>query len=98
MWLTMFIISTLINVFFLLYVRWLLMTVTAINEDIEGVGDLIRDFSSHLKTVHDLEMFYGDETLASLMQHAKELTDRLGSIDLILQEEVDSEEEAETSD
>ena len=91
MWLTLFIISSVVNVVFLLYARWLLKNIVIINEDVEAVSLMINDFSEHIKGVHELEMFYGDETLASLMRHSKELSEKLENIDLLLGDSPDSE-------
>lgn len=93
MWITLFIISLLFNILFLLYVRWLLKSVVVMNEDITSVSVLIKDFSMHVKSIHELEMFYGDETLGLLMKHSKELSEKLEEIDLIL---TSSEEEEES--
>ena len=38
----------------------------------------IESFREHLEMVHDLEMFYGDDTLGSLIEHSKKLSDFLG--------------------
>ena len=97
MWLTLFILSCLVNLFFVFYIRWLLRVIASINEDMDSVSLLIRDFSTHLKGVHELEMFYGDETLGALLRHSKELSDRIESMDLLLQEEK-TEEDTEPED
>lgn len=84
MWLTLFILSSATNILFLLYVRWLLKSIVAMNEDVTSVSILIGDFALHLKSIHELEMFYGDETLGALMKHSKELGEKLQDLDLIL--------------
>mgnify|MGYP004334421389 FL=1 len=71
----------------MLYIRWLLNNFRAITEDVDSVKILIRDFSKHLKSVHELEMFYGDETLTLLIAHSKELSQRLDDIDFLFEEE-----------
>ena len=96
MWFWLFWISVVINFLLVFYVRWLLKTVSVINQDIESITILLNNFLEHLTSVHELEMFYGDETLNSLMLHAKELTERLQDIDLILNEEKEFVEEEET--
>jgi hypothetical protein len=93
-WLTISIISLSINIIFLLYIRWLLKGVTIMNTDIEDIQVLIGDFSDHLSVVNEMEMFYGDETIAGLMEHSKKLKEVLSSIDLLI-EEVPSELENE---
>jgi len=87
MWLSFFIVSALINVVACFYIVWLLRTVAAINQDVENVSQIIRDFTQHVETVHELETFYGDETLGELMRHARALTESLSDLDLILNTE-----------
>ena len=87
MWFWLFLLSAMINVIAILYVRWLLKTVATINEDISNLDTMVSNFSEHTKSVYELEMFYGDETLKGLMDHARELSDRLKDLDLVLNEE-----------
>ena len=91
MWFTLFVISSVVNLIFLFYTRWLLKSIVIINEDVTTVSLMINDFAEHIKGVHELEMFYGDETLASLMKHSKELSEKLENIDLLLGDMPDSE-------
>ena len=93
MWITLFAISACINLFALFYVRWLLSSLAAINEDVTNVTDIIKDFQQHIQSVYELEMFYGDETLKSLIDHGNLLVETLDNVDLMLEEEVQIEEE-----
>ena len=98
MWFWFFWISLFVNFLSLFYIRWLLKTVAAINSDIENVTGLIYQFSLHVKSLHDLEMFYGDPTLQSLITHSKDLVSELEEIDLILnveKEDLDAKETPE---
>jgi hypothetical protein len=98
MWFWLFVGSVLTNLFVFLYIRWLLTSLSAINIDVSNISDLINDFSSHLKGIHELEMFYGDENLKSLIDHSSMLIKTLDEIDLMLneKEEEDIAEAAET--
>jgi len=95
MWMFFFIVSFCINLLLLFYVRWLLVTISTINEDVDNLSVMVRDFSNHTKEVYELEMFYGDETLKALMDHSNQLSERLEGIDLILNEEEEEEQIAE---
>ena len=100
MWFWAFLFSFSINIVFLFYIRWLLKTLAAINEDIVNLETVIIDFKNHVKTIYQMEMFYGDDTLKSLLSHASELSEKLENIDLVLnsqqiEEEYDKEEESE---
>ncbi len=96
MWFWLFLLSLLFNVFGLLYIRWLLQVIETINEDMGNLSALVSNFSEHTKSIFELEMFYGDETLKSLMDHARELTEKLKELDLVINEE--REEIAEDSE
>jgi hypothetical protein len=81
--LTICIISVLLNIFFLLYARWLIKILRLREEEHKFVALSISDFVEHVDNVHELEMFYGDETLKSLMSHGKEIVSRLGEIEYL---------------
>ena len=87
MWFWLFLVSFVLNCLFVFYVRWLLKTLASINKDIENLNIMVSEFSAHTKSVFELEMFYGDETLSSLMEHARLLSEKLEGLDLILNEE-----------
>ena len=64
----------------------------------ESVGDLeavLSAFDTHLTEVHELEMFYGDETLGGLIAHSKTIVDRIGDFydGFSLDEEEEDEED-----
>tara|TARA_Y100001937_G_scaffold38616_1_gene54915 strand:- start:1827 stop:2129 length:303 start_codon:yes stop_codon:yes gene_type:complete len=84
MWLTLFILSASINLILFFYVRWLLKTVAAINQDVSTVSNMIQEFLEHLKAIYELETFYGDQTLKNLLIHSQDLVKDLEGIDLIL--------------
>ena len=94
MWLGLFIASFVVNVFFLFYIRWLLKAIAIMGEDMEGVSGLIKEYVNHLNTIHEMEMFYGDQTLQALIEHGTELSNTLDEIDFLLnEEELDASEE-----
>lgn len=98
MWMTLFIVSAIINIVSVLYVRWLLTTVKSISEDLEGISDKIADYVSHVNSLHEVEMFYGEPTLQLLMDHGRTLVTDLESIDLVMNEKTEEEElEEETN-
>ena len=55
----------------------------------KSVSNLIVEFAEHTKSVYELEMFYGDETLKTLMVHATKLSEQLSDLDLVLNEETE---------
>ena len=87
MWFWLFVVSFLLNILALFYIRWLLKVVATINQDIENLTALVNEFVGHIQSVYELEMFYGDDTLKSLMKHGRQLSDTLLDLDLILNQE-----------
>ena len=88
-------LSVIINVSFLFYVRWLLQSIKTMNEQVDSIWNNVGTFGGHLKQVYELETFYGDETLASLLRHSSILLDEIESFDRII---IEKEEEIEDAD
>lgn len=74
---TLLIISVLINILCLIYIRSLLKRLAVITDSFEELSDVLANFSNHLKTVHELETFYGDETLHALIRHSVNVSEDL---------------------
>ena len=58
----------------------------------------VRNFSEHLQSLHELEMFYGDTTLGHLIEHSKQLVEDMKNFEEIytlLEEEPDDGKEEE---
>jgi|TARA_X000001388_G_scaffold25909_1_gene18109 hypothetical protein len=91
MWFWWFLLSLFLNIVMLFYIRWLLNIIKVINQDISNLSEMITDFSQHIGNIYELEMFYGDETLQALLNHAKQLVDTLQDLDLVLNEEEENE-------
>ena len=56
---------------------------------------MLNNFHSHIKSIYELEMFYGDQTLEHLLNHAKELSENIENLDLVLNEKEESSQIAE---
>tara|TARA_A100001515_G_C4576556_1_gene211540 strand:+ start:436 stop:792 length:357 start_codon:yes stop_codon:yes gene_type:complete len=62
-----------INVFFVIYLRWLLKKFAFLSENIGDMITTMTSFSKHLESIHELETYYGDATLNNLIQHSKQV-------------------------
>ena len=71
------VISLLLNLFAIIYIRWLLVSVKETAETLEVLQENISQFTVHLREIYELEMFYGDETLKSLISHTVSLSELL---------------------
>ena len=91
--------SLLLNVFFVWYFRNLVSRLRFISENLGVLVDETISFRDHLESVHELEMFYGDDTLGGLITHVDEYSETLADFEEIytLLDE-DEEENLEETD
>ena len=64
-------ISGILNIFLLWYVWKALKKLLFVSDNISYLHEAMTGFSEHLVSIHELEMFYGDETLKALIEHSK---------------------------
>jgi hypothetical protein len=70
-------LSVILNGLFIWYIRKMLEKLLFVSDNI---GDLLNDvnqFAGHLDSVHSMELFYGDQTLQSLLQHSKQVKENI---------------------
>ena len=94
----LFVISVVVNVAFLIYARWLINILKIKEEEFVNINNLVAEYVDHLNSVHELETFYGEPTLIKLIEHGKELSSKLSSIDYIIMEEDEPEPQEEKTD
>ena len=84
------ILSLILNIFLMWFAWKSLRQIATYDEELTELIQIIKNFSVHLQSVHDMEMFYGDETLRHLMRHASDIIETFEIYDLLLS---DAEEE-----
>jgi hypothetical protein len=67
------VISVAINALLIWYIRKMLTKLLYVSDSIGSLLVSARDFSTHLDGLHAMEMYYGDETLGSLIKHSKQV-------------------------
>lgn len=67
-------LSVVLNVSLLWYGFLLLKKVIYVSGNTNEIIDAVEGFRTHLDGVYELETFYGDETLKSLLDHTGELS------------------------
>ena len=70
-------LSIIINIVFVWYTRNNLASLEEVTEDLVDTLEIIESFSNHLDQLHELETFYGDETLQALINHSREVINDL---------------------
>ena len=61
------------NLIAVIYIRDLLGRLGWLTQNIGNLVQLIRGYQTHIKGVHQLEKFYGDQDLKLLVQHTSDL-------------------------
>ena len=61
------------NLLAAVYIRDILGRLGWLTQNLVNLTQLIRGFQNHIRGVHDLEKFYGDEDLKLLVQHTSDL-------------------------
>ena len=89
-------LSIVVNIFGFNYVRYLLGELSFVSENIGSLFRTVAEFDNHLSDVYELERFYGDQTLESLMRHSSELVEVLQDFEEIYSLTEDQLDEEET--
>ena len=93
------ILSLALNVLLFWYIRQTLKRLLFASENFAWLMGSIRNFSEHLQSLYELEMFYGDTTLGHLIEHSKQLVEDMKNFEEIytlLEDEPDDTKEEET--
>lgn len=67
-------ISVLLNAFLMWYAVKAALMVSSLTSNLEDLREVLDNFADHVDQVHEMEMFYGDETLQHLLKHSKDLS------------------------
>jgi|TARA_R110000824_G_scaffold50219_5_gene140456 hypothetical protein len=94
-------LSTIINIFFIWYVVSLLRKLVFVSDNIGNFLGILNEYNDHLQGLHEMEMFYGDETLKGLIDHTEFITDEIKNFESVYtlvgyEEEQEQDESAET--
>jgi hypothetical protein len=75
--------SVFLNMGLIIYVRGAIVRLLSISEELGDLQQMINSFANHAKSVYELEMFYGDETLSHLLEHAVSFNEQLETFEYI---------------
>ena len=70
-------LSVLVNIVMGWYIYHLLSHVNEFHTDLNDIFSSMTDLERHIGSVYELEVFYGDETLESLLDHTKSIADNI---------------------
>jgi len=101
LWTIAFVLTLAVVVVLVSYIRFLLKQLTFVSTNLTELNNEAISFAAHLKSVYELEAFYGDETLNGLLEHSIHFTskvDKFADIMDLTAEPIDEDEEEETED
>ena len=86
-----------INVLLFIYSRNVVTKLVMIADEIADLRDATGSFANHVKSVYEMEMFYGDQTLQALMDHSRSFRDYMDEFDYVYltNEQIKNEEETQ---
>jgi len=87
--------SVSINAFLFWFARNSSSRLTIVASNIDEIMGAIENFESHIETLYEMETFYGDETLHSVLLHAKGITEFLSKFEDIYELSDELPDEAE---
>jgi len=92
-WLVLIIISLLSLVIIgLFYIRYLFTELYSYGETIQYLKISLKDFETHIQSIYELEMFYGEQILEGLLKHAKKICEDIQEFEFIFASEEEMEE------
>ena len=93
---TLLFFSFLLNLLLIWYARKMTRQFVFFSENIDKIQAYLESFDGHIKGIHELEMFYGDDTLGSLMEHSRDLIEKINNFNdsFTLEEQEEEEEDA----
>jgi hypothetical protein len=71
------VISLLFNVGVFIYARAAINRLLSVAEELWDLQQMVDSFAKHIQKVYELEMFYGDQTLQNLLDHAVSFNEQL---------------------
>ena len=81
-----------LNIFLLWFAWKSIRQIAEYDEELTDLIQIMKNFSNHVESVHQLEMFYGDETLRHLMRHANDIVATFSAYELLLSEGEEEED------
>ena len=76
-------LSILINIGLFIYARNVVSKLFFVSNELYDLGSMVDVFTNHLESIYEMEMFYGDETLGGLIEHARSFNEQMDTFEFI---------------
>ena len=89
--------SVLLNFLLIWFLRGLTTRLVLVSENMSDLVDHLAKYGSNLKSIHDMELYYGDETIKGLVRHTQMVLEVLSDFEEIyaLTDDEEAEEPGE---
>ena len=88
--------SLISNIALGVYARAAIVRLVSVAEELFDLREMSVSLTTHLQSVYDLEMFYGDETLKSLMDHSRSFAEQMDTFEYIFGILTEDDDKTET--
>ena len=75
--------SVLLNIGVFVYARSAISRLLYVSEELGDLKTMIDSFSEHVSSLYQMEMYYGDQTLHGLVDHAQSFNEQLETFEFI---------------
>jgi hypothetical protein len=75
--------SALLNIAVFAYARSAISRLLYVSEELGDLKTMVNSFSKHIAGLYQLEMYYGDQTLHDLVDHARSFNEQLETFEFI---------------
>jgi len=72
-------VSLLINVIFGYAFYQSLKRLIYVSENFEDISEMLEKYLQYVESLYELEMYYGDETISSLLEYSKHIAEEIES-------------------
>ena len=87
-------LSLSLNVLLIWFLRGLASRLILVSENMSDLVDHLVRYGSNLKSVYEMELYYGDETIQGLVKHTQMILEILSDFELDGDNETESPQEA----
>ena len=77
------IFSMLLNIVVFIYARSAISRLLYVSEELGDLKMMVGSFSEHISGLYEMEMYYGDQTLQDLVNHAQSFNEQLNTFEFI---------------
>tara|TARA_Y100001937_G_C7026418_1_gene287968 strand:+ start:25 stop:369 length:345 start_codon:yes stop_codon:yes gene_type:complete len=75
--------SILLNIVVFIYARSAISRLLYVSEELGDLKMMVESFSEHISGLYEMEMYYGDQTLQDLVNHAQSFNEQLNTFEFI---------------